>query len=172
MSMFYFIIFPRELKDLDKIAYLNFRTYTKRLLKEDFGGLLLTLRDYNNRFSFIENNSDQHVYELEGDFNEPRKREFYKSHLEILKTKFEVNYLYLVTRIQDMAHRNQLYDLINNNINSGEKVEIYSQWIYTDDPEVWGPPDNTYEIYLNDVLNNKKFYITTSSNDRYIIYKP
>jgi len=112
------------------------------------------------------------IVRIVNNFDEPRLAKWYKNDLRILKTKDAVNYLYLTTKIRDIANRNLLYDLINENINSGENVEIYTQWVGMDDPEVWGPPDRTFEIFLEDVLNNRKFYLTTSSNDRYIIHKP
>lgn len=189
MSQFSFVIFPRKIENIEKesgmnfgkitydeiktIAKINFisEIYINKLLKETFRLLRVRPCDYDNKFSFLPDNFSQCVYELEGNFYEPETGADYNSDLIDLKAKFAVNYMYLVRRIQDMADRNQLYDLINENINSGEKVEVYSQWIHTDSPEIWGPPDNTYEISLEDVLSQKKFYSTTSSDDRFIIYK-
>lgn len=160
-----------EIKSIAKIPLIT-DTYSKVLSKKRFSKLyIFDDVDVNNKFSFINDNKELYTYSLESDFKKPYSEKRLKEDLLILKTKFAVNNVNITVSIQDRALRNLLFDLVNENINSGEHVEIYSQWIDMDTPEIWGPPDNTYDIYLEDVLNNRKFYLTTNSNDRYIIHK-
>lgn len=51
-------------------------------------------------------------------------------------------------------------------------MEIYSQWLDWDAPDIWGPPEHIYELSLKEVFDNRKFYISTEKNDLYTIHKP
>lgn len=122
-----------------------------------------------NAFPFIKN---IYSYELNGNFIEPIDRELIDSDLNVIKSSDTVLSINLDRIISDYISRHQLYHLINDNIESGESVEIYSQWLDWDAPDIWGPPEHIYELSLKEIFDNRKFYISTEKNDLYIIHKP
>ena len=100
------------------------------------------------------------------------KKRSMSSNLKDLKSVDEELFVNLNRIISDYISRHQLYHLINDNIESGESVEIYSQWLDWDAPDIWGPPEHIYELSLKEIFDNRKFYISTEKNDLYIIHKP
>lgn len=185
MSLFSYIFFPRKIYDKNYLSHYTF--YGISYEKADSLGLIpwfaqwnehilskteylsLTLFDSggNDGFPFVTN---QYSYELIENISEKLDLE----HINYLKKNFEDKALdtALDTIVSDSINRHQLYHLINDNIKSGERVEIYSQWLDWDAPDVWGPPEHTYELSLKEVFDNRKFYISTEKNDLYIIHKP
>ena len=187
MSLFSYIFFPRPVNsfnfvnnytcnrltynDLEKVGLIPWFAlwYGAPIKKEEY--LSLTLQDIEKRgkFPFAKNACS---YELFADFIEPIDKRLIDSDLEVIKSTDTVVATNLSRIISDNLSRHQLYHLINNNIKSGECVEIYSQWLDWDAPDIWGPPKHTYELSLKEVFDNRKFYISTEENDLYIIHKP
>ena len=181
MSMFMFIFFPRELSgDCKRRLHLNevftynsfkkfgvipwFAQWNEELLfKRKYYSISILPSDF--KFSFA--NEKVFKYEMRGNFigTIDKKRSMSSS----VDEELSIN---LNRIISDYLSRHQLYHLINDNIKNGESVEIYSQWLDWDMPEVWGPPEHIYELSLKEIFDNRKFYISTEKNDLYIIHKP
>ena len=186
MSLFMFIFLPRELTDkcqrnlhLNEVfTYDSFKKLDlipwfaqwneKFLFKRKYYSISMQSSDFE--FSFASKNVFK--YELRGNFIGPIDKSLIDSDLEVIKSTDTVVAMNLSRIISDNLSRHQLYHLINDNIKSGECVEIYSQWLDWDAPDIWGPPKHTYELSLKEVFDNRKFFISTEENDLYIIHKP
>lgn len=185
MSLFSYIFFPRKIYDENYLSHYTF--YRIGYEKADSLGLIpwfarwnnhilsktkylsLTLFDCggNEGFPFVTN---PYSYELIENISEKLDLR----HINYLKNNFGDKALDIAldTIVSDSINRHQLYHLINNNIKSGECVEIYSQWLDWDTPDTWGPPKHIYDLSLKEVFDNRKFYISNEENDLYIIHKP
>ena len=73
--------------------------------------------------------------------------------------------------IETRLEHQQLYDVIDQNISSGEFVEIYNEILHEDWKDVWGPPKETLSFSLDDVLDEKKFDLDACEWKKYIINK-
>ena len=73
--------------------------------------------------------------------------------------------------IETRLEHHQLYEVINQNIYSGEFVEIYTETLREDWKDVWGPPKETRSFSLDDVLDEKKFDLDICEWKKYIINK-
>ena len=78
---------------------------------------------------------------------------------------------YLDMLIETRLEHHQLYDVIDQNISSGEFVEIYNEWLSEEWKDVWGPPKETLSFSLDDVLDEKKFDLDACERKKYIINK-
>ena len=73
--------------------------------------------------------------------------------------------------IETRLEHQQLYEVIDQNISSGEFVEIYNEILHEEWKDVWGPPKETRSFSLDDVLDEKKFDLDICDWKKYIIYK-
>ena len=73
--------------------------------------------------------------------------------------------------IKSRLERHQLFTIIDENIKKGEFVEIYNEWLNESWKYTWGPPKETIELSLSDVLSERKFNLSGSEWKKYIIYK-
>lgn len=187
MSIFTYIFFPREVDDPRYLSncYIHNISYEKAdnmgfipwfaqwneelLFKRKYYSISILPSDF--KFSFA--NEKVFKYEMRGNFiGTIDKKRSMSSNLKDLESVDEELSVNLNRIISDYISRHQLYHLINDNIESGESVEIYSQWLDWDAPDIWGPPEHIYELSLKEIFDNRKFYISTEKNDLYIIHKP
>ena len=188
MSLYSFIFFPRELdeKKLHEIisaqqySYASLSKYTffkeEHLDKvedimgnETFSGIYLTRETrsefkggFKNKFCYI---LSHHLYFKKDDIDTAKK---------IIECPDYVLYntkLYLDILIKTRLEHHQLYDVIDQNISSGEFVEIYNEWLSEEWKDVWGPPKETRSFSLDDVLDEKKFDLDICEWKKYIINK-
>ena len=73
--------------------------------------------------------------------------------------------------IETRLEHHQLYEVIDQNISSGEFVEIYNETLHEEWKDVWGPPKETRSFSLDDVLDEKKFDLDICEWKKYIINK-
>ena len=185
MSIFTYIFFPREVDDprylsncyIHNISYEKadnmgftpwFAKWNESIISEnEYLSLTLFKRGGSERFPFVRNFFAYALVEDMSDAFTHGKAEYYKRSFWEKAIDVVLEHITI-----DCISRHQLYHLINDNIESGESVEIYSQWLDWDAPDIWGPPEHTYELSLKEIFDNRKFYISTEKNDLYIIHKP
>lgn len=109
------------------------RWHDSPIRNREFLSLTLQEIENGNAFPFIKN---IYSYELNGNFIEPINRELIDLDLNVIKSSDTVLSINLDRIISDYISRHQLYHLINDNIESGESVEIYSQWLDWDAPDI------------------------------------
>ena len=183
MSLFTYIFFSREIEDknyvsnssiynisyekADSLGYIPwFVKWNENVTKKEYPSVTLFKRGNNEGFPFVMNffayaiieNTSEVFTQRDVDYH---KRSFGDKALDAI----------LEDIVTDSINRHQLYHLINDNIKNGESVEIYSQWLDWDMPEVWGPPEHIYELSLKEIFDNRRFSISTEKNDLYIIHK-
>ena len=73
--------------------------------------------------------------------------------------------------IKSRLERHQLFTIIDENIKKGEFVEIYNEWLNESWKYTWGPPKETIELSLSDILSERKFNLCDCEWKKYIIYK-
>ncbi len=188
MSLYSFIFFPRELDEKSLHEIVSVYPYRYHSLSkfpffkeehldrvedimgnETFSGIYLTRETrsefkggFKNKFCYI---LSHHLYFKKDDIDTAKK---------IIECPDYVLYntkLYLDILIKTRLEHHQLYDVINQNISSGEFVEIYNETLHEDWKDVWGPPKETRSFSLDDVLDEKKFDLDACERKKYIINK-
>ena len=188
MSLYSFIFFPRELdeKNLRKILPEHNYSYDELsklpFIKEEhldnlgdimgnetFSGIGLMREtrsefkgSFKNKYCYI---LSHYLYFKKDDIDRAKKF--------IECPDYDLHYpeLYLETLIETRLEHHQLYEVINQNIYSGEFVEIYTETLREDWKDVWGPPKETRSFSLDDVLDEKKFDLDICEWKKYIINK-
>ena len=173
MSLFSFIFFPRkvdmehfkglvtetgvyDLNDLEKYSFINktlLGVYLHESEKAYFKGT------FRNKYYYILSVNS---------FHDPNHVKSIKEQLDMgleITDKKALEHL-----INASLFLNLLYSIIDRNINNGEFVEIYSEWLSDEWKYVWGPPKKTIELSLNDILSFGTLDIF-SEQQKYIIYK-
>ena len=188
MSLYSFIFFPRELdeKNLRKILPEHNYSYDELsklpFIKEEhldnlgdimgnetFSGIGL-MRETRSKFKGSFKNKycyilSHYLYFKKDDIDRAKKF--------IECPDYDLHYpeLYLETLIETRLEHHQLYEVIDENISSGEFVEIYNEWLSEEWKDVWGPPKETRSFSLDDVLDEKKFDLDICEWKKYIINK-
>ena len=154
MSIISFILFPRKIdwKGYNRIVFKDF--YNKEdLIKlgidfpedlPDDDELLQGLYISGVRKTKINGNfTNKYMYSLAGTF-------------------YLLNGYDLVNDINTKISRKQLYAVIDKNIDYGECVEVYSEWLDDEWKEQWGEPDCVKNILLEDIFDKNKFDLDES----------
>ena len=188
MSLYSFIFFPRELdeKSLHEIVSVypyRYHSLSKfPFLKEEhldnledmmddeiFPGIYLTPETrskfkggFKNKFCYI---LSHHLY------YDTNKTDMAKKFIECRDDAPANTERYLDMLIETRLEHHQLYEVIDQNISSGEFVEIYNEILHEDWKDVWGPPKETRSFSLDDVLDEKKFDLYICGWKKYIINK-
>ncbi|MDD5945373.1 MAG: hypothetical protein PUD43_06635 [Clostridia bacterium] len=185
MSTFTYIILPREIDDAlykidDETGYILYdnpashslipwflKWKTDDFSENDFKPIAL---DQNITELYFDLTTG-FTYELSGDFEKELDKR-YIEHCKKLLGKEKTMDIVSKKILTDNISRHQLYHLIDNNIHSGEKAEIYSLQLGIDAHLNTELPKKIFEIKTVDIFDNNKFYQTTKYNSLYIIKKP
>lgn len=192
MSLYTFIFFPREineenfreqvskngiyyLTDLKRFPYLEhemLNRYADILEKEMFSGAYLH-RENEEYLKFTGNFQNKFCYELCGDFWRTKK-DFDKFRNQLDDGAFDsdvecASIIEIITTAK--IERHQLYTFIDDNINSGEFVEIYDEWLDEEWKDVWGPPLKTVQLTIEDILSVERFNLFREERTKFIVYK-
>ena len=188
MSLFSFIFFPRELDEnrlheiiSDKLydydSLNKFHFFHQEHLDEFYGkieremirGIYLSKKTdlkfkgtFHNKFCYVMSNYlyfSPDLIETTRKFVNGEIKDFDDSHMDI-----EI-------LIKSRLERHQLFTIIDENIKKGEFVEIYNEWLNESWKYTWGPPKETIELSLSDVLSERKFNLCDCEWKKYIIYK-
>ena len=188
MSLFSFIFFPRELDEnrlheiiSDKLydydSLCKFPFFHQEHLDEFYGkmdsgmvgGIYISKEPdlkfkgtFHNKFCYVMSNYlyfSPDLIETTRKFVNGEIKDFDDSHMDI-----EI-------LIKSRLERHQLFTIIDENIKKGEFVEIYNEWLNESWKYTWGPPKETIELSLNDVLSERKFNLCDCEWKKYIIYK-
>lgn len=188
MSLYSFIFFPRELDEKSLHEIVSVYPYRYHSLSkfpffkeehldrvedimgnETFSGIYLTRETrsefkggFKNKFCYI---LSHHLY------YDTNKTDMAKKFIECRDDAPANAERYLDMLIETHLEHHQLYDVINQNISSGEFVEIYNEILHEDWKDVWGPPKETRSFSLDDVLDEKKFDLDICEWKKYIINK-
>ena len=188
MSLFSFIFFPRELDENRLHEIISDKLYDYDSLnkfpffhqehldglsdiigKRMFSGIYISKEPdlkfkgyFHNKFYYL---MDNYLY-FKPETTESMQRLInYKDiNLSTLKLNLEI-------LIESRLNRHQLFTIIDENIKKGEFVEIYNEWLNESWKYTWGPPKETIELSLSDVLSERKFNLSGSEWKKYIIYK-
>ena len=188
MSLYSFIFFPRELDEISLHEIVSVYPYRYHslskfpFLKEEhldnleymmddeiFPGIYLTPEtgskfkgSFKNKFCYI---LSHYLYFDTDEMDMTRNF--------IAGRDYDLPYLAgsLHRLIETRLEHHQLYEVINQNIYSGEFVEIYTETLREDWKDVWGPPKETRSFSLDDVLDEKKFDLDICEWKKYIINK-
>ena len=188
MSLFSFIFFPRELDEnrlheiiSDKLydydSLNKFHFFHQEHLdglsdiigKRMFSGIYISKEPdlkfkgtFHNKFCYL---MDNYLY------YDPERIEAIQKYIDCKDTHNQLSQLDLTILLKSRLNRHQLFTIIDENIKKGEFVEIYNEVLHDDWKYIWGPPKETVELSLNDILSERKFNLCDSRWKKYIIYK-
>ena len=150
-----FIFFPRELSgDCKRRLHLN-EVFTYNSFKKF--GVIPWFAQWNEELLFKRKYYSISI--LPSDFK------FSIANEKVFKYEMRGNFIGTIDKKRSMS--SNLKDLVSVD----EELEIYSQCLDLDMPEVWGPPEHIYDLSLKEIFDNRRFSISTEKNDLYIIHK-
>ena len=188
MSLFSFIFFPRKLDEkrlyeiisdklydfssLSKLPFFHQEHLDDFYNKMDDGmisGIYIHKEPYlkfkgnfHNKFYYL---LSHHLYYYVDTIENTRK--FVNKEIKI----FDKSNMDMEILIESALEHYQLFTIIDENIKHGEFVEIYNEVLHDDWKFIWGPPRETIELSLNDVLSERTFNLSGSGWKKFVIYK-
>lgn len=188
MSLFSFIFFPRKLDEKRLYEIISDKLYDYSSLSkfpffhqehlDDFynkmddgmiSGIYIHKEPYlkfkgnfHNKFYYL---LSHHLYYYVDTIENTRK--FVNKEIKV----FDKSNMDMEILIESALEHYQLFTIIDENIKHGEFVEIYNEVLHDDWKFIWGPPRETIELSLNDVLSERTFNLSGSGWKKFVIYK-
>ena len=188
MSLFSFIFFPRKLDEKrlyeiisDKLynysALSNFPFFHEEHLdsfsdiigEREFRGLYISKEpnlsfkgNFYNKFYYM---MDNYLY------YDCDRIEAIQKYIKCNDINYNPSSIDITILLKSRLNRHQLFTVIDENIKHGEFVEIYNEVLHDDWKFIWGPPRETIELSLNNVLSERTFNLSGSGWKKFVIYK-